>query len=181
MKRFIYILLLLLTLPFRNGLGVGYCAYAASPYGVQVQMAAPKSNTSGLHMTSSARVSTVGSGGAYTPALPMSTTTRQANKGIIPSGRFSTSVPTLDANGHAYTPSQITAGETSLNRSHIRKVSHDDDEDDPYLPSNVVPLGSTPWVLFLLLMIAYFGLKIRKNRKKRLCDAFFLAYSKKML
>ena len=82
----------------------------------------------------------------------------------LATGHFQTTVNTLDPNGHAYLPGQSAAGNNGPH--HAKKVSHDDDEDDPYLPSNVVPLGSTPWVLFLLLMIAYGGVKIRNQRKK---------------
>ena len=93
----------------------------------------------------------------------MNTTARQANKGIMSSGgRFTTYVPAIDADGHAYTPSQITAGDTSPHRPHIRKVGHDDDEDDPFM-NNVDPIGDTPWILFLLLAIGYGFFKLRKR------------------
>lgn len=82
----------------------------------------------------------------------------------LATGHFQTTVNTLDPNGHAYLPGQSAAGNNGLHRA--KKVSHDDDEDDPYLPSNVVPLGSTPWALFLLLILAYGGVKIRNQRKK---------------
>ncbi len=121
-----------------------------------------------MHTTSSARVMSVGSGGTSSSTFQMNTTARQANKGIMSSGgRFTTYVPAIDVNGHAYTPSQITAGETSSGRPHIRKVGHDDDEDDPFM-GNVVPITDTPWMLFILLAIGYGYFKLRKRSAQAL-------------
>lgn len=50
----------------------------------------------------------------------------------------------------------------SPHRLHIRKVGHDDDEDDPFM-GNVVPITDTPWILFLLLAIGYGCYKLRKR------------------
>ena len=126
-------------------------------------MSARPNSTYMMHTTSSARVMSVGSGGTSSSTFQMNTTARQANKGIMSSGgRFTTYVPTIDVNGHAYTPSQITAGETAPHRPHIRKVGHDDDEDDPFM-DNVDPIGNTPWMLFVLLAIGYGCYKLRKR------------------
>ena len=156
--------MLTLTLPFSEGLGVGSYAHAASPYGVQVPMSSRPNSTYMMHTTSSARVMSVGSGASSSQTIINThTTARQASMGIVPTGgRFTTYVPAIDADGHAYTPSQITAGDTSPHRPHIRKVGHDDDEDDPFM-GNVVPITNTPWILFILLAIGYGYFKLRKR------------------
>lgn len=144
-------------------MGVGSYAHAASSYEVQVPMSSRPNSTYMMHTTSSARVMSVGSGGTSSSTFQMNTTARQASMGIVPTGgRFTTYVPAIDADGHAYTPSQITAGDTSPHRPHIRKVGHDDDEDDPFM-GNVVPITDTPWILFLLLAIGYGCYKLRKR------------------
>ena len=79
----------------------------------------------------------------------------------LTSGRFQTSVNPLNENGRAYSPGQQP--QTNAVRG-PRRVSHDDDEDDPYM-GNVVPLGDTPWLIILLLSLGYIAFRL--FRKKR--------------
>ena len=79
-------------------------------------------------------------------------------------GRFTTTVNPLDDCGCACAPGQsATTGRTGPFRA--KKVEEDDYEDDPFM-SNVMPVGATPYVLFGLLILAYFGIKIKSRRKK---------------
>lgn len=88
----------------------------------------------------------------------------------LTTGRFTTTVNPLDETGLAYAPGQYTPGQTynpsSSSKPHrAKKVEEDDYEDDPFM-GKVVPIGENAELCFLLLVAAYFGLKIRKNRKK---------------
>ena len=154
MKRFIVILFCALSLS----------AYA-SYFEVQVPMSS-QSSTYAVHTTSSAQVTTVG-GGAYHPSqtvINMQSTARQIQTAAIPSGRFTTYVPAVGKDGHAYFPGQATTSNSGPHRA--KKVGHDDDEDDPYMPSQVVPIGDTPWWFILLLSFACVGYKRWQQRKK---------------
>lgn len=82
----------------------------------------------------------------------------------LATGHFSTTVQPIDACGRAYAPGQVPAGNAS-GPQHLRRVSHDDDEDDPFM-GNVVPIGETPFALFALLLLAYMTVRLRDRRKK---------------
>ena len=129
MRRFIYILLFLLSLPFREGAGSVYASY----FEVQVPMSDKQAQTQMF---------------SHQP---------------LATGHFSTTVNTLDPNGHAYSPGQSAVGNSGPH--HAKKVSHDDDEDDPFM-GNVVPIGETPFALFALLLLAYMTVRLRDRRKK---------------
>ena len=83
----------------------------------------------------------------------------------IATGHFSTTVNSLSSGGIAYAPGQTPGTSLSSGPHRAKKVEDEDYEDDPFM-GNFVPLGSTPWVLFLLLILAYGGVKIRNQRKK---------------
>ena len=97
--------------------------------------------------------------------VPMSShqQTTMLSQQPLTSGRFQTSVNSLDENGHAYAPGQSSSGKNYAPGG-PRRVSHDDDEDDPYM-GNVVPLGDTPWFIMLLLSLGYIAFRL--FRKKR--------------
>lgn len=67
-------------------------------------------------------------------------------------GHFRTTTPTLDPYGRAYIPGQTPAGSDGPHRA--KKVGHDEDEDDPFMPSQVAPIGDIPWIFFSLLALA---------------------------
>lgn len=161
MKKLLYILILL-TLPFREGLGVGYSAYA-SPYEVQVPMSCRQHSSSPVVYTaSSARLHSVGSSGTYRPSqtvVNMGSTVRLLNSSSVPTGRFSTYVPSVNASGRAV----LTESE-GVGRPHVRRVSHDDDEDDPFM-GKVDPVGDIPWWLFVLLAVGYGAYRRRFSKQ----------------
>ena len=132
MRRFIYILLFLLSLPFREGAGSVFASY----FEVQVPMSSGGTNT-----TSSAQVKHISCGGGSSVAAAGTNRSTQpfrpmqsvCNVPAVPvvrtTGRFTTTVNPLDDNGRAYAPGQVPAGNAS-GPQHLRRVSHDDDEDD---------------------------------------------------
>lgn len=127
MERFIYILALLLILPFGDRMGVGSAAYA-SFFEVQV----PMSERSAAYGVRSATL---------------------GEKTALTDGHFHASVQPIDAFGHAYYPGQSSEG-NSYTPAGPRRVGHDDDEDDPMM-NNVAPVGNIPWFFLALLLAAY--------------------------
>jgi len=81
----------------------------------------------------------------------------------LTTGHFCTTVNPLDQYGHAYSPGAAMGS----SKPGPRKVGGKDHSDDPYMPTNVDPIGDTPWILFVLLVIGY-GVykKIRKSRRE---------------
>lgn len=168
MKKITYILLLiLLTFPFGDGIGGGYYALAVS-YDVQVPVSSRHNNTYAVYTTSSTRARVVGSGTYFSSpnTINMHTTARQHNRVGEPTCRFTTYVPAIDASGYAHTPSEITAGQSSSSRPHVRRVGHDDDEDDPFM-GNVDPIGDVPWWMMALLLLGYAAYRFYRFRSLR--------------
>ena len=151
-----------------------FCAFSLSAYAsyfeVQVPMSS-QSSTYAVHTTSSAQVTTVG-GGAYHPSqtvINMQSTARQIQTAAIPSGRFTTYVPAVGKDGHAYFPGQATTSNSGPHRAKRVLGEDEDDEretEDPFMPSQAAPIGDTPWWFILLLSFACVGYKRRQQRKK---------------
>lgn len=144
-----------------------------SPYGVQVPM---QSHTGfrGLHTTSSARVQDISSAGwawhgdrevrtqtTYRPSqtvLNMNTSVRTAQSFAVAAfakggGHFSTYVPSVSDEGFTRRPHRVSGEEGG------------DDPEDPY-EGNVVPVGDTPWLWLLLMLIGYLAAKVCQKRTK---------------
>lgn len=173
MKKVLVVILgIFLTLPFRDGLGLGYSAFALS-FEVQVPIASRGTQMT-MYTTSNARVTHIGSAGFGTPVnstpsssyrpsqtvINMSTTSRPVSAAAISTGRFTTYVPAVDASGHAQDP-------YAPNRPRPRKVEDEDHEIDPYMPANVAPLGDTPWILLILLLLGYAAFAKRRQIFKK--------------
>lgn len=71
----------------------------------------------------------------------------------LTTGHFQTNAQALDEFGHAYWPGQSATQTGGPHRA--KKVGHDEDEDDPFMPAQIDPIGDTPWILFILLALAY--------------------------
>ena len=139
MKKILSILLLLLALPFNQGMGARADIFT-SRYGVQVPISERKTDYGARQI-------------------------HYGEKSTLTNGHFQTTVNALDVYGHAYCPGQMTNGNTSIpNRG--RMVGHDDDEDDPMM-GNVVPVGNIPWILMLILSLGYFCFKLITRTRAR--------------
>lgn len=89
----------------------------------------------------------------------MNNTVRPTNTASVPAGRFSTYVPAVNASGRA-----VMAEEESNLGPHVRRVGHDDDEDDPFM-GKVDPVGDIPWWLFVLLAVSYGAYRRRFSKQ----------------
>lgn len=67
----------------------------------------------------------------------------------LASGHFSTTVHEIDAYGHAYCPGEQRTA--SYGPSRAKRVEEDDHSDDPYL----MPAGDIPWIMIMLLALAF--------------------------
>ena len=135
MKKLLVILAILLTLPFREGLGVG--SLHASYFEVQVPM--------------SERQQAFG-------------TKQYGERQVVATGHFCTTVNAIDEYGHAYSPGQ-SANPSGPRRG--KKVEENDFEDDPFMPSNVVPVGDVPWILLAFLIIVYIATIVPRTHSRR--------------
>ena len=75
----------------------------------------------------------------------------------LTSGHFSTTVHEIDAYGHAYCPGEQRTA--SYGPSRAKRVEEDDHSDDPYL----MPAGDIPWIMILLLGLAFGTVKKIKS------------------
>ena len=139
MKKILVILLLLLALPFNEGTGARADIFT-SRYGVQVPMSERKIDYGARQI-------------------------HYGEKSTLTNGHFQTMVSALDINGHSYAPGQEPTGQ-GYRPGQIRRVGHDDDEDDPMM-GNVVPVGNTPWILMLILSLGYFCFKLITRTRAR--------------
>lgn len=83
-------------------------------------------------------------------------------------GHFHTTIQLIDDFGHAYSPGQSTSG-GSYSPNGPRRVGHKDDEDDPFMPSQVAPIGDIPWgvmVILIIAYVAYYLIRMRQSRKR---------------
>lgn len=81
-------------------------------------------------------------------------------------GHFHTTIQPIDDFGHAYSPGQSTSG-GSYSPNGPRRVGHKDDEDDPFMPSQVAPVGDIPWILLAFLMIVYIATIVPRTHSRR--------------